>query len=227
LPPVESALRYVEFMGGAEALLEKAAVYQAKGDYRWVAEVLNHLVFAEPANTDARAMLAEAYRQMAYQAEAGPWRDIYLSGAYELQGGSNIVRYDAAASKGFLQQVPLEQFMKALSVRLDGEKAEGEVLSINIAFTNPQGDVDSNFVLSIRNSVMHYRNLTQTTAKSTTADATLTVSKALFVDILVGEAGLTDLIGSDQLSVDGSVLKLVKFFSLLGEPNDAFNIVLP
>jgi alkyl sulfatase BDS1-like metallo-beta-lactamase superfamily hydrolase len=78
---------------------------------------------------------------------------------------------------------------------------------------------------------MHYRNLTQTTtqttAKSTTADATLTVSKALFVDILVGEAGLTDLIGSDQLSVDGSVLKLVKFFSLLGEPNDAFNIVLP
>ena len=231
LPPVESALRYVEFMGGAEALLEKAAVYQAKGDYRWVAEVLNHLVFAEPANTDARAMLAEAYRQMAYQAEAGPWRDIYLSGAYELQGGPNIVRYDAAASKGFLQQVPLEQFMKALSVRLDGEKAEGEVLSINIAFTNPQGDVDSNFVLSIRNSVMHYRNLTQTTtqttAKSTTADATLTVSKALFVDILVGEAGLTDLIGSDQLSVDGSVLKLVKFFSLLGEPNDAFNIVLP
>ncbi|MDC3261055.1 SCP2 sterol-binding domain-containing protein [bacterium] len=214
-------------MGGAEALLEKAAVYQAKGDYRWVAEVLNHLVFAESANTDARAMLAEAYRQMAYQAEAGPWRDIYLSGAYELQGGPNIVRYDAAASKGFLQQVPLEQFMKALSVRLDGEKAEGEVLSINIAFTNPQGDVDSNFVLSIRNSVMHYRNLTQTTAKSTTADATLTVSKALFVDILVGEAGLTDLIGSDQLSVDGSVLKLVKFFSLLGEPNDAFNIVLP
>ena len=218
-------------MGGAEALLEKAAVYQAKGDYRWVAEVLNHLVFAEPANTDARAMLAEAYRQMAYQAEAGPWRDIYLSGAYELQGGSNIVRYDAAASKGFLQQVPLEQFMKALSVRLDGEKAEGEVLSINIAFTNSQGDVDSNFLLSIRNSVMHYRNLTQTTAKTTakskTADATLTLSKVLFVDILVGEAGLTDLIGSDQLSVDGSVLKLVKFFSLLGEPNDAFNIVLP
>ncbi|MDB9969237.1 MBL fold metallo-hydrolase [Porticoccaceae bacterium] len=223
LPPVESALRYVEFMGGAEALLEKAAVYQARGDYRWVAEVVNHLVFAEPTNRAARAMLAEAYRQMAYQAEAGPWRDIYLSGAHDLQGGAKIVRYDAAASKAFLQQVPLEQFMKALSVRLDGEKAEGEALSINIAFTNEQGEINSNFVMNIRNSVMHYRLAPQ----DKTADATLTLSKALFVDILVGEAGLIDLIGSDELSVDGSVLKLVKFFSLLGEPNDAFNIVLP
>ena len=223
LPPVESALRYVEFMGGAEALLEKAAVYQAKGDYRWVAEVLNHLVFAEPDNTAARAMLAAAYQQMGYQAEAGPWRDIYLSGAHELLGGAKIMRYDAPSAKGFLQQVPLEQFMKALSVRLDAEKAEGEALSINIAFTNQQGDAGSNFVLSIRNSVMHYRQM----PVDTRADATLTLSKALFVDILVGEAGLTDLIGSDQLSVDGSVLKLVKFFSLLGQPNDAFNIVLP
>jgi len=223
LPPVESALRYVEFMGGAEALLEKAAVYQAKGDYRWVAEVLNHLVFAEPDNVEARAMLAEAYRQMAYQAEAGPWRDIYLSGAHDLQGGAKIVRYDAAASKAFLQQVPLDQFMKALSVRLDGEKAAGEALSINIAFTDEQGQVNNNFVMTIRNSVMHYRRAPQ----DETADATLILSKALFVDILVGEAGLTDLIGSDELSVDGSVLRLVKFFSLLGEPNDAFNIVLP
>ena len=231
LPPVESAQRYVEFMGGAEALLEKAAVYQAKGDYRWVAEVVNHLVFAEPGNTAARAMLAEAYRQMGYQAEAGPWRDIYLSGARELLGGTKIMRYDAASAKAFLQQVPLEQFMKALSVRLDGEKAEGEALSINIAFSNGQGKNEgdseskskSNFVLSIRNSVMHYRRAPQ----DESADATLTLSKALFVDILVGEAGLTDLIGSDELSVDGSVLKLVTFFSLLGEPNDAFNIVLP
>ena len=223
LPPVQSAQRYVEFMGGAEALLEKASVYQAKGDYRWVAEVLNHLVFAEPDNTAARAMLAQAYQQMGYQAEAGPWRDIYLSGAHELLGGATIMGYDAAAGKDFLQQVPLEQFMKALSVRLDGEKAEGESLSINITFTHQQSQATSNFVLRIRNSVMHYRLAPQ----DKTADATLTLSKALFVNILVGEAGLTDLIGSDQLSVDGSVLKLVKFFSLLGEPNDAFNIVLP
>ena len=83
---------------------------------------------------------------------------------------------------------------------MDGEKAEGEALSINIAFTNKQGETNSNFVLSIRNSVMHYREAPE----YEDADSTLTLSKALFVDILVGEVGLTDLIGSDELSVDGS-----------------------
>lgn len=223
LPPQESAVRYVAFMGGAEALLEKAAVYQARGEYRWVAEVLNHLVFAEPDNRAAREMLAAAYRQMGYQAEAGPWRDIYLSGARELSGGEIMSRYNAAYSKAFLQQVPLLQFMKALSVRLDANKAEGERVTINISFVETNESLASNFVLSVRNSVLHYRQA----PRDANADATLTLSKALFVDILVGEAGIGDLIGSDQLSVDGSVLKLIKFFSLLGAPNDAFNIVLP
>ena len=87
LPPEQSATRYVEFMGGSGAILQRASDYMAQGDYRWVGEVLNHLVFAEPNNIAAREMLAEAYRQMAYQAESGPWRDIYLSGAVELISG--------------------------------------------------------------------------------------------------------------------------------------------
>jgi alkyl sulfatase BDS1-like metallo-beta-lactamase superfamily hydrolase len=218
LPPQQSAIRYVEFMGGADAVLEKAAAYYHEGDYRWVAEVLNHLVFAEPDNQSARRLLADTYRQLGYQAESGPWRDIYLSGARELSGGDKISRYDAAQSKAFLQQVPIEQFMKALSVRLDADKAAGEQLSINVTFSQ-----DENFVLQVRNSVMHYRRA----AVDPVADATLSLSKNLFIDIMVGDAGLADLIGSDELAINGSVLKLVRFFSLLGEPNDNFNIVLP
>ena len=37
-------MRYVEFMGGAEAILHKASESMQRGEYRWVAEVLNHLV---------------------------------------------------------------------------------------------------------------------------------------------------------------------------------------
>ena len=219
LPPEQSSVRYVEFMGGADALLEKAATYQARGEYRWVGEVLNHLVFAEPDNMAARKMLAEAYRQMAYQAESGPWRDIYLSAAEELIRGDVLVNDVAMSSKAFLQQVPLAEFMKALTVKLDAEKAEDERLKINLLFT----DTDSNFVLTIRNSVMYYKQL----PVDKDADVTLSLTQTLFVDILLGEAGVKALIGSDQLSVDGSLLKLLKFFSLLGAPNDDFNIVLP
>ena len=219
LPPEQSAIRYVEFMGGAEALLEKAAVYQAEGEYRWVGEVLNPLVFAEPDNITAREMLAEAYRQMAYQAESGPWRDIYLSAADELIRGAVVPNNVAMSSKAFLQQVPLSEFMKALSVKLDAEKAEGERLKINVRFT----DSDTNFVLWVRNSVLYYQQL----PVDTSADVTLNLTQALFVDILLGEAGIRSLIGSDELSVEGSLLKLFTFFSLLGASNDDFKIVLP
>jgi alkyl sulfatase BDS1-like metallo-beta-lactamase superfamily hydrolase len=206
-------------MGGADALLEKAASYQAKGEYRWVGEVLNHLVFAEPDNMAAREMLAEAYRQMAYQAESGPWRDIYLSAAVELIRGDVVSNDVAMSSRAFLQQVPLSEFMKALSVKLDAEKAEGEVLTLNVRFT----DSDTNFVLSVRNSVMYYKQL----PVDKNADVTLSLTQKLFVEILLGEAGIKSLITSDQLAVDGSLLKLLKFFSLLGATNDDFNIVLP
>ena len=219
LPPEQTAIRYVEFMGGSEAILRRAGDYMAKGDYRWVGEVLNHVVFAEPDNLPAREMLAEAYRQMGYQAESGPWRDIYLSGAAELISGQVKQRFLKANSKAFLQEVPLEQFMKALSVNLDAEKAEGESLTLNVFFTERQ----QNFVLTIRNSVMYY----QEAPFNEIADVSIKLSQDMFIGILVGEVSAIEMVGSDQLSIEGSMLKLLKFFSLLGESSDDFNIVLP
>ena len=219
LPPVESSLRYVEFMGGADAVLEKAAVYLGKGEYRWVGEVLNHVVFADPDNMPARNMLAEAYRQMGYQAESGPWRDIYLSGAKELSEGTRDENLSVFLARDFMLQVPMIEFMKALSVTLDADKAEDERLKINILFT----ELEQNFVLSIRNSVMHYRELPTDPG----ADASIAISGSLFFQIMMKQVGITDLLTSEELEVEGSVLKLIKFFSLLGEPNDNFNIVTP
>ncbi|MDG1812568.1 MAG: alkyl sulfatase dimerization domain-containing protein [Porticoccaceae bacterium] len=219
LPPVESSLRYVEFMGGADAILEKAEVYLDKGEYRWVGEVLNHVVFAEPGNMPARNMLAEAYRQMGYQAESGPWRDIYLSGAKELSEGTADENLSVYLAQDFMLQVPMIEFMKALSVTLDADKAEGERLKINILFT----ELEQNFVLSIRNSVMHYREL----PTDPSADASIAISGNLFFQIMMKQVGITDLLTSEELEVEGSVLKLIKFFSLLGESNDNFNIVTP
>jgi len=109
--------------------------------------------------------------------------------------------------------------MKALSVTLDAEKAEGEALKLNILFT----ERDQNFVLTIRNSVMYYRE----TTFDKTADASIKITQKMFVGILVGQVDITEIITSEQLDIEGSALKLVKFFSLLGESNDDFNIVLP
>jgi alkyl sulfatase BDS1-like metallo-beta-lactamase superfamily hydrolase len=87
LPPVEAGRRYVELAGGAEALLDKARAAYDEGEYRWAAELLNHLVFAQSDNASAKALLANTYDQLGYQAESGPWRDVYLAAAYELRHG--------------------------------------------------------------------------------------------------------------------------------------------
>jgi alkyl sulfatase BDS1-like metallo-beta-lactamase superfamily hydrolase len=87
-PPVEAARRYVKFMGGADAAVAKARDSYDAGDYRWVAEVLNHVVFAEPSHAEARELQADCLEQLGYGAENGTWRSAFLSGAHELRHGN-------------------------------------------------------------------------------------------------------------------------------------------
>ena len=219
LPPEPAAVRYVEYMGGAQAVIEKARVSFAQGDYRWVAEVLNHVVFAEPDNEDAARLLAETYRQMAYQSESGPWRDIYLSGAYELQFGKPEQGFNLASAGPLLEQTPTIEFLRAISVRLKAEEAEGLEMRINIVFT----DLQDSYVLDVKNSVLHYRKAEPVAD----ANATINITHPMFMKLLLGDAGARDIIFSDDLEITGSKLDLVKFLGLLDQPRGDFNIVTP
>ena len=118
LPPVEAATRYVEYMGGADAVIIKARKSFDQGDYRWAAQVMNHVVLSEPDNTQARALLADTYEQMGYQAESGPWRNFYLTGALELRRGIPEA-VPGKMSPGMVQGMPLENLFQALAVRLE------------------------------------------------------------------------------------------------------------
>ena len=219
LPPEPAAVRYVEYMGGARAVIEKARVSFGQGDYRWVAEVLNHVVFAEPDNEDAARLLAETYRQMAYQSESGPWRDIYLTGAYELQFGKPEQGFNLASAGPLLEQTPTIEFLRAISVRLKAEEAEGLEMRINIVFT----DLQDSYVLDLKNSVLHYRKAEPVAG----ANATINITHPMFMKLLLGDAGARDIIFSDDLEITGSKLDLVKFLGLLDQPRGDFNIVTP
>ena len=110
LPPVESSKKYVEFMGGADAVLSKAKESYAKGEYRWVAQVVNHVVFADPDNRAARELQADALEQLGYQAESGPWRNFYLTGAKELREGVKKLPTPNTASPDTVRAMTLEMF---------------------------------------------------------------------------------------------------------------------
>jgi len=219
LPPEDVARRYVESMGGPDTVLLQAQSSYDSADYRWVAELLNHLVFAEPGNTAAKSLLAATYDQLGYQAESGPWRDVYLTAAYELRHGPPNQGLNIASMEHVLSQTPVSRFFDSMAVRLNGPDAENVKLSVNIVFT----DLNQSYLLEIGNSVLHHRP----SRPDTEADATLKLTHELFVQMLIGKVGLTDLLFSDKLELEGSKVDLMRFFSLLDKPEGKFNIVVP
>ena len=150
LPPVEAAKKYVEYLGGADAVLAKAAADYAAGEYRWVAEVVNHVVFADPDNQAAKNLQADALEQLGYQAEAGPWRNFYLTGAQELRYGVADLPAPRATSPDTLRGMTPEMVFDYLAIRLNGPDAAGEHLRFNVAFT----DTGQTYLLEVTNGVL-------------------------------------------------------------------------
>jgi alkyl sulfatase BDS1-like metallo-beta-lactamase superfamily hydrolase len=214
-----SAERYVAMMGGSDAIMIEARKDFAKGEYRWVAELLNHLVFAEPDHEAAKDLLAQTYDQMAYMAESGPWRDVYLTGALELRQGTPTEGLDLSNAIDLIDQTPVDQFFEAMAVMLNGPRANGKTFVLNINFT----DLNENYVLELENAVLHQRK----GSLSPDADATIHITHPLFVKMLTGGAGPSEVLFSDEISIEGSKLGLAKFFALLDQPPTSFNIVTP
>lgn len=219
LPDTQRAAGYVKLAGGEDALLSVAQREFEQGNYRWAAELLNHLVFANAERTDARELLASTYDQLGYQAESGPWRNVYLSAALELREGTPATGINIATMKDVLEQTPPENFFTTLAVRLKAEDAAGKNTRVQIVFS----DLNKRYLLWLENSVLHHQEV----EKPVASDATLTLTHPLFIRLLIGEAGLKDTLFSDDLNVDGSRLDLLRFFALFEKPVTSFPIVLP
>jgi alkyl sulfatase BDS1-like metallo-beta-lactamase superfamily hydrolase len=156
LPPEPAAKRYVEAMGGGEAVRTRAKRAADAGEYRWAATLLNHAVFADPDDQAARDALADVYAQLAYQAEAGTWRNIYLSGAQELRTGV-IVLPPATLSPDVLEATPTSMLLDFAAVRINPERALAKPGRLNLVLS----DRDETYLLSVENGVLiHEQGIT-------------------------------------------------------------------
>ena len=109
-------------MGGANAIVESVKNATSTTDLRWAAQVLDHVVIAEPDHRRARALLADTLEKLGFGIECGTWRSAYLSGAQELRTG-NFGTPTVAASQDMLDQLTPEMFFDALAVQIEGPKA--------------------------------------------------------------------------------------------------------
>ncbi|MFL0365919.1 alkyl/aryl-sulfatase [Pseudobacillus sp. 179-B 2D1 NHS] len=220
LPQEESGEKYVQYMGGEKKVLKQAKLDYKKGEYRWVAQVLKHVVMANPNNIEAKNLLAKAYEQLGYMAESSVWRNFYLTGAEELRNG-------VADSKGTggmmnldtLLNMPVDDFLKFLSIKLNGTKAENKNMVFNITFTDSQ----VNYVMNLENSVLNFKK----GKVASKPDTTLVLDRVTFYMIALGRENLSEMEKAEKVSVSGSKERFENFLSLLDQFHPKVNIVTP
>jgi alkyl sulfatase BDS1-like metallo-beta-lactamase superfamily hydrolase len=219
LPPVESGRKYVEYMGGADAILARACKDFDKGEFRFVAQALSHLVFAEPDNQAARALLADTFEQLGYAAESSTWRNAYLFGAQELRQGMPKAPPRTPMPRETLAALRTEQLWDVLGVRLNGPKAEGKRIVLNWSFS----DTGETFVLNLENCALTYTEGMQ----AENADASFTLARSTLDEVIAKQTNFPEAVAAGKVRLAGNPMRLAELMGLMDEFPRMFEIVEP
>jgi alkyl sulfatase BDS1-like metallo-beta-lactamase superfamily hydrolase len=219
LTPVDTAKKMVQYMGGADALLARARADFDAGEYRWVAQVVNHVVFADPTNQAGRQLQADALEQLGYQSESGPWRDFYLTGAQELRNGTP----SAPGFRGF-QRVDVMRAMTPrmvldnCGVKLNAPNAVAVRLSFDIDFS----DHNEQYRVNVANGVLHYGS-----RRVGSADAQIRTTVEALVKVATEASTVETELASGTMSITGDRAKFEQFVALLDQFDLFFAIIEP
>ncbi len=221
-PPVESAKRHVEAMGGASAVLQKAQKAYDAGDYRWATQLANYVVFAEPRNDTAKRLQAGIFEQLAYGAENATWRNFYLSGAAELRNGP-FGTPTQGSSAGLLAALTVDQAFDAMSLRIDGPKAWDATIISDWRFPDDNNRVHR---AELRNGVLiHYDRRPDDGLPA--ADATVTLTRAALARTLLAGQDFQAAVRNGDIALEGNVLALKQLKDFFDQPDPNFAIVTP
>ena len=218
LPPVDAAKKYVHYMGGASAILEKAKADYAQGNYRWVAQVVSKVVFADPSNKAARNLEADALEQLGYQAESGPWRNFYLTGAQELRNGVQKLPTPNTASPDTVRAMSPEMFFDFLGVHINGVRAANAKAVFNVDLGS-----EGHYKLELENGVLNHT----ANAEAKEADATIKLSRDTLNNIILKQTTLKQAQESGEATITGNEAKLKEMLSYMDTFDFWFNIVTP
>jgi alkyl sulfatase BDS1-like metallo-beta-lactamase superfamily hydrolase len=223
LPPAAAGAKYVDYMGGAEQAIERARRDFAAGEFRWVAEVMKHVIFSDPANTQARELSADAMEQMGYQAESATWRNAYLLAARELRN-RRIGKAPASIPIGsdMVSMLPLGNFLEYLAIRVNGEKAQDLRAAFDWTLQGTDGRAEHQRLTLSNGALSHLPG-----QHAGRADAALVTNRAQLADVLTHPDGLLQALDAGQLDVRGNVALFRQFLQTLDQFDAMFNVVEP
>ena len=218
LPPADAAKRYVAAMGGEAAALSAGRKAFADGDYRWTAELVNHVVFANPANAEARALQADALEQLGYQAESATWRNAYLMGAQELRVGPKPFP-TRTVNPDTVQGMSNELLFDFIALQLDHTKTDGLKAAVQMNFS----DSNEKWALELSNSVL---NSTKGRVLAN-PDVTITLTRPAFLAMLLQGKKLPELVQAGMVKVEGNPQGFGAVVANIVDFPPLFNIVTP
>lgn len=218
LPVSDGAKKYVEYMGGAAAVVAKARQDFARGEFRWVAEVMRHVVFADPGNAEARALGADAFEQLGYLAESATWRNAYLLGAQELRQGPPAAR-PSSLDPEMVQAMPAGSVFDVLGTHVNAPKAWGRDAVVNWTFT----DTREQIAVTLRHGALTH------VAGKRAADAAASVSltRGAFNELALGRRTLAAAQAAGTVTVTGDITAAALLFEVLDRFDAGFPIVEP
>lgn len=220
LTPEMSGARYIEYMGGVDAVLERARRDFDNGDFRWVVQVLNHAVFACPQHRGVRELAADAMEQLAYQAESATWRNAYLQGARELREGvAPIAGKGSRVPPDVIARLPVEKFFDYLAIHVHGERAAG----LRARFDWVMTDENVCHRLTVSNGTLNHA----AGSHGDQADAVLRASRATLGTALRAGGTLAQALEGGQLQVEGDAELVARFLACLDVFTPGFAIVEP
>jgi alkyl sulfatase BDS1-like metallo-beta-lactamase superfamily hydrolase len=215
-PPVDTAQRYVAAFGRDAILAEGRRAFDT-GDYRWVTQVLHHVVFADPDDTEAKELQADAYEQMGYQAEGPQWRGVFLTAARELRGGVLEAKF-ASGSPDTIAAMPIDILFDFAAIHVIGETAA----KVDVRFAAEFTDAGETWTVWVANGVLNARP-----GSSTEAPLTVRAPKALVAAVLLQPAAAGRLAAAGKITLDGDATLLDTYATVIDEFDPNFNIVEP
>ena len=219
LTPTESAQKWVEYLGDVDKALEMAKADFDKGEYQWVAEITNTIVFADPTNENARMLCADALEQLGYQSESGPWRNEYLSAALELRYGNSNLSSSAKNTGELIKNVSAPLLFDYMAIVMDKQALAEYDFTMNVNLT----DVGEKYGVRFKNGMV----LAAQDDQSDDAAITITCPKNALFGIVSHNAEIIEK--AIQVEGDAELFGLItdsmNQFPISG--NNCFNIIEP
>ncbi|MGR6975066.1 alkyl/aryl-sulfatase [Streptomyces cynarae] len=225
LPPAEAGRRYVELMGGIDTVVARARTAHDAGEDRWAAELLKHVLAADPDHRPARLLQADVFEQLGYQSEAAPWRNFYLVGAQELRHGAPTGQPSGGTSPDLVAGMTTQMLLDYMAIRLDGPNAAKAHLRIGLDVTGDRLDAtaEDRLIVIVENGILRHA---QPPLPGEPA-GTLRITHTALADLAYGTATLDELIAKDAASVEGDRTDLDALLGLLDTFTGTFDIVVP